>query len=326
VDGESGTFINPADYDYRENILYANGVEFSGNLSNTIYRVKGVPLNIDDRLVNIGTNSSVPFSHVRYSRFSPLGTSTLFVGTTSGKLYKVQGAETQTPATTEIGSPDFPTANISCVASGNNEDVLLVVFSNYGVSSVWLTTDGGTTWIEKEANLPDMPLRWALFHPNNNGQAMLATETGIWATNTLFEDETVWAPATDGMANVRVDQLTIRTADDVVLAASHGRGLFTAEYELDIYVGEEEIETPAISFDIYPNPATDRLTIAKASGMQGKVVVTITDINGRVVYEDLESVSGRFEKTITLNDLSKGIYMVNLYHDGQKETGKFLIK
>jgi hypothetical protein len=180
--------------------------------------------------------------------------------------------------------------------------------------------------VEKEANLPDMPVRWALFHPNNSGQAMLATETGIWATNTLYEDETVWAPATNGMANVRVDQLTIRTADDIVLAASHGRGLFTAEYELDIYVGDEEIESPALSFDIYPNPATDRLTIAKAAGMQGEVVVTITDINGRVFYEDVETVSGRFEKTINLTEMSNGIYLVNLYHDGQKETGKFLVK
>jgi hypothetical protein len=93
------------------------------------------------------------------------------------------------------------------VALGNNENVIMVTFSNYGVSSVWLTKDGGETWEEKEANLPDMPIRWAIFHPNNNGQALLATETGVWATNTLYEDETVWAPAANGLANVRVDML-----------------------------------------------------------------------------------------------------------------------
>jgi len=119
------------------------------------------------------------------------------------------------------------------VAVGNSEDNLLVTFSNYGVSSVWLTNNGGTTWMEKESNLPDMPIRWAVFHPENNGQALLATEIGVWATKTLNSVEPEWAPAVDGLANVRVDMLRLRKSDTTVLAATHGRGLFYAEYELE---------------------------------------------------------------------------------------------
>ena len=136
------------------------------------------------------------------------------------------------------------------MAVGSSEDVLLVTFSNYGVSSVWFTDDGGDTWTEKEANLPDMPIRWALFHPDNDGQVMLATETGIWVTNMMLEDETIWYPANNGMANVRVDMLKLRKSDQTVLAATHGRGLFTATYDMDMfYVGEDELQVQEKSFN-----------------------------------------------------------------------------
>jgi hypothetical protein len=202
----------------------------------------------------------------------------------------------------------------------------MVTFSNYGVSSVWLTKDGGQTWEEKEANLPDIPIRWAIFHPNNNGQALLATETGVWATNTLYEDETVWAPATNGMANVRVDMLKIRTADDVVLAASHGRGLFTTEYELDIYVGEEEFEAPTTSLSVFPNPATDRITLTTELGQPQMVNITLTDINGRLVYEKNSQSSGLLSEEIDVSGLNKGVYLLHLTADGKKESRKVMVQ
>jgi photosystem II stability/assembly factor-like uncharacterized protein len=325
VSETSGTFISPADYNYRDNILYSNGVTFGGGNQNTVLRVSNIPSNINEQLVNLGTSSTVPFSHIKYSRFSPIGTSTIFAGTQSGKLYKVTNAQS-VPIPEEIGSPDFPTANISCVAVGNNEDVLLVTFSNYGVSSLWLTKDGGETWEEKEANLPDMPVRWAIFHPNNNGQALLATETGVWATNTLYEDETVWAPANDGMANVRVDMLKIRHADDVVLAASHGRGLFTTTYELDIYVGEAENTSPSTEIAVYPNPTSDWLKVSADLGQAQSVIISITDLNGKKVFEKETNSSAMLNEQIDVSGLSTGFYLLNLNYKGVVESKKFLVQ
>lgn len=326
VNGESGTFISPADYDYKENILYSNAVTFGGSYKNMLYQVKGVPFNLDDQLIHLGTNSNVAFSHIKYSRFSPTGTSTLFVGTGSGKLYKVTNAQS-VPMSVEIGSPDFPTATISCVALGNNENVILVTFSNYGVSSVWLTTDGGETWEEKEANLPDMPVRWALFHPNNNAQAMLATETGAWATNTLYETGTEWAPATDGMANVRIDMLKLRHADDVVLAASHGRGLFTAEYELDIYVDVEENDLANIELNLYPNPATDHAMVTFDASESQTVKIIISDLSGKIVTrEEFTASKGLVNKYLDLSGLSDGIYLLNIHANGTMQSEKLILR
>ena len=60
-----------------------------------------------------------------------------------------------------------------------------MTLSNYGRVSVWETTNGGTTWTDKEGNLPDMPVRWALYNPLDRSQVFLATEVGVWSTENL---------------------------------------------------------------------------------------------------------------------------------------------
>lgn len=304
LDAGTGTFICPADYDYKLNTIYANGVQFFGGNANKISRIVGVPFNMSHQLINIGTSSSVPFSHIKYSEFSTDESTTIFVGTQAGILYKVEDANSS-PNTTEIGSPDFPLANLSCIALGMSEDTILVTFSNYGVSSVWQTYNGGESWQEKEGNLPDMPIRWALYHPSNSGQALLATETGIWATNTLKEEETEWSPAVDEMANVRVDMLQLRYADNTVLAATHGRGLFTAEYNMDIYTGQDEI-TLASEIEIYPNPASDIINFRTNINNSAAFEIKIFDMNGRLIKE-IQSVHNNY--TLNVSTYKSGTYI-----------------
>ncbi len=66
----------------------------------------------------MGTNTDADFSHIKYSRFSPQGTTTLFLGTSAGQLYKVENAQ-DIPQATEIGS---------------NETVLRDIVDNYIVA------------------------------------------------------------------------------------------------------------------------------------------------------------------------------------------------
>ena len=178
------------------------------------------------------TSWVVIFSAVKLSPFSNLNSTTLYVGTQSGKLYRIDNVNTN-PNTVEIGSNQFPTANISSIDIGSNEDELLVTFSNYGVSSIWMSQNGGITWFEKESNLPDMPVRWGLIHPDDSNFALIATEIGVWETSNLLDNNTFWEPSSSGLANVRVDMLSIRESDNMVIAASHGRGLFYGIFEAE---------------------------------------------------------------------------------------------
>ncbi len=217
-DQSTGKFINPTDYDDNLNILY------STRTNTTINRVTGITgtPSIGNFTVT-GMNSKA--SHLRVSPYTTTST-TLFVGTEAGDLYKITNANSS-PSTTSIGG-SLPSGTISCVEIGASENELLVTLKNYGVTSVWYTSNGGTTWQNKEGNLPDMPVRWALFNPNDRTEVILATEVGVWATSNILASSPSWTPSNSGLANVRVDMLQIRDSDSEVMAATFGRGVFTS--------------------------------------------------------------------------------------------------
>jgi hypothetical protein len=109
---------------------------------------------------------------------------------------------------------------------------MLITYSNYGATSVFETYTANATiptWTAVEGNLPDMPVRWAMFDPRNPDWALLATELGVWSTADLNGSSTDWQPTNTGLANVRVDMLQYRASDRTIAAATHGRGLFTAQ-------------------------------------------------------------------------------------------------
>jgi len=304
---ETGTFVSPADFDFNNNILYGNGIGFFGQNANKIFRATGIPNNPNSNLISVGTNINTWFTHIAYSPHSPIGKSTLFVGSNDGHLFKIEEAQGSSPNPTSIGSNDFPTAAISCVAIGASEDTLLVTFSNYGVSSVWQTYDGGVNWEEKEGNLPDMPIRWAIYHPQSSKMAIIATELGVWFCEDLSVEDPYWEPANNGLANVRVDMLKIREADQVVLAATHGRGLFTTTFEPAPLAIKDLIVNTDIT--IGPNPSNGQFFIEVPNTQNTAKTLVISDALGHVVYTDEYRTEKKF---LNLSNLSDGVYVINI--------------
>jgi hypothetical protein len=114
---------------------------------------------------------------------------------------------------------------------------------------------------------------------------------------------------------VRVDMLTLRKSDNTVIAATQGRGLFTANF--DISTGIEKIQGP--KFTIYPNPTTGIFTISDNSSVNGNGMIRIYDQTGKVVAEDhMNNGSAVNETRIDLSGQAKGIYYVELTQDGKK--------
>ena len=213
----SGRFINPSDYDDASDILY------SAKDENYIKRTTGFTGTITEDYINIDLGSIA--SHIRVSQYSD---NTVFVGTGGGRLFKIQSAHGDNPQSSELTSNDFPYGYISCIEFGESENQILITFSNYGVASIWETLNGGSTWSNKEGNLPDMPIRWVLYNPNNYHEAVLATEVGVWKTVNLNSATPAWTSSNSELGNVRTDMLMIRSVDNFVIAATHGRGLFSS--------------------------------------------------------------------------------------------------
>ncbi len=315
-----GTFINPMDYDWGNNRMYINVSYFDGSAANRLAVANISESEITGTVKDIATNTRVPFSAVKWTGDEANG-GTVLLGTASGQLYSVARPHLDA-AVNEITGDDFPVGYISSIQTGQSADTLLVTFSNYGVPSVFITTDGGNTWTDIEGNLPDMPVRYGIFHPQSAGHAMIATETGIWTTADALAGEVLWNPQVTGMANVRVDMIKVRASDRKVVAATHGRGLFTTVWELPQTSGVDQLLT-GDELLIYPNPSSGEFNIV--TNLKDKGLLTIRDSRGRLV-RSLSLQTGEIRLPVNLQGEGKGMYVVRIESAGQNTIKQLIIR
>ncbi len=217
----TGSFVNPTDYDDANNNLYAC------HANGDYYVMNNAPVSATLTAVAVAAFGTGKVTHISVS---PNTSNRVFFGLNNGYVVRVDNAHTTTPTATNIRVAAMPATSVSCIAvEKGNDNHLLATYSSYGVNSVWETTNGGSTWTSVEGNLPDMPVRWAMFSPVNNQQAMLATELGVWSTDILSGGTTLWGPSNTGLANVRVDMLQFRNSDSLIMAITHGRGNYTTD-------------------------------------------------------------------------------------------------
>lgn len=229
-----GSFINPYDYDNTENNIYAGGDEGEffrwtnpHSLAAGTYKSGGPGFPAGVSIVSITGFGADLVSAVK---ISPYTSNRVFFGTSEGKIVRVDNAHTVasgSSGTTLTGS-SFPTdANISCVNVGTSDNHLIASFSNYGVTNIWVSTNGGSSWTGADGNLPDVPVRWVMFYPGNNNKAIIATDLGVFQTASLNGSSTSWVQEST-FPMVRTNMLRYRSSDQTLVAATHGRGLWTA--------------------------------------------------------------------------------------------------
>ena len=84
-------------------------------------------------------------------------------------------------------------------------------------------------------------------------------------------------------------------------------------------------QTDATRFRLYPNPAQGQVTV-ETSGLYGKLLITITDITGKIVKTIQVRDDSSMKYTIDTSELNQGGYLVNLYHDQRKYSQKLMIE
>jgi type IX secretion system substrate protein len=238
----NGHFINPADYDNTTQYLYC------GYTDDILLRAgKITAASPTTKSITITSTAGLQVSALKVD---PNTTDSVWVAMSIAddattnvvpKLFVVGTASGTTPVINSISSLVLTAGSyISSIdVEKGNKSHILVTVSNYGVASIWESTDKGTTWTSLDnngINLPDMPVRWGMILPSganagnggNKGGLLIATELGVWSASVSNGTSTVWTQNAATMGNVRTDMLKWRSSDNLVAAATHGRGVFTA--------------------------------------------------------------------------------------------------
>jgi hypothetical protein len=152
------------------------------------------------------------------------------------------GASTWVDQTGAINPNNFPISSIAMDRSdkqGLTAYLSIMGFSttSFPTSHVWQTTNGGSSWTDFTANLPDAPANAVLVDPGSvptNGTVYVATDVGVFSSSTATPSWTEVGPAPNSgqagyLPNVSVSALGmfIDSAGSKWLRAStYGRGVW----------------------------------------------------------------------------------------------------
>jgi hypothetical protein len=162
----------------------------------------------------------------------------LYIGTSTGRVYRLNDPAfvTVPTAAVDISPAGFPAAIVSSIAINPGDDnEILVTYSNYGVNSVYHTTNANAatpTWTVVEGPAGSAvqlasARSSAIVKVLGVNEYFVGTSTGLYTTSTLSGATTVWTKVGTSEINYSVvSQLRYRPADNKILAATHGNGFF----------------------------------------------------------------------------------------------------
>jgi len=312
-----GDFINVAELDSAFDVFFANS-RTPGN-SNSITACQ---LGQDAATCEEITSAIIAQGRPTAMKASPFSTTTptLFVGSQDSRLYRIDNANSDAAKViTDLSSNNF-LGSVSDIEFGASELEIYLTMHNYGVNNIWYTNDGGITWSQKDGNLPDIPVKAILQNPLVPNEVIIGTGNGIYATTDFDSASPTWIQTINGMTSVPVYDLDLRTADNTVLATTHGRGMFTGKFDNTTASITTELREKPLR--VFPTQATSELFLTSDRSFND-VEITIYNLNGQEVYRAKQSISNSRQR-IDVSRLSTGFYLLKAKGQGLNQTTKFL--
>jgi len=94
-----------------------------------------------------------------------------------------------------------------------------------------------------------------------------------------------------------------------------------------VTIGPQGIEEPGSTlFSIYPNPASEKLTIKVDVSVSKTIQVSLVDLIGKTILNrEFLLSSGTNIKEVSLDNINKGVYILRIIYDGQNINRKVII-
>jgi photosystem II stability/assembly factor-like uncharacterized protein len=248
---------------------------------------------------------------------------TIYAGTTgfdSTSRIQVSTFTNPTFSWTNVTKTPLPNRAVASIAvDPTNANRAYAGFSGFNNNTpttpghVFRTTNKGTTWTNVTGNLPDVPVNAiALDTAHADLHIILGTDLGVFETT---NGGTSWTEQNAGLAKVAVFDLDLRP-DGVLVASTHGRGMFKTPGSVITAVEEVSAGVPAAHrlSQNYPNPFNPTTTIAFDIASSTEVTLRVYDATGREVATlfDGRLEPGSYTSTFDGTSVASGVYFTVL--------------
>ncbi|MEQ9022695.1 MAG: PKD domain-containing protein, partial [Pseudomonadales bacterium] len=206
-------------------------------------------------------------------------------------------------------SAGLPSDYLSYITiSEENPEKLWATFSGYNSQNkVFESSDGGDSWTNISAGLPNLPVNCIVHQRDTDDQLYVGTDVGVYQK----DNSGTWEPWFSGLPNVIVNELEIHYESEKIVAATYGRGLWSA----DIIGGGTGVL--AISADLLEvvegeSIAFSAILVDESAGyewtFEGGTPSTSTEATPTVTYSE----AGKYDVTLNEETRSEMITVLDL--------------
>ena len=193
-------------------------------------------------------------------------------------------------------------------------DSVWITFSGFSTNrKAYVTGNGGTTWQNISANLPNIPAN-TIAIDTATGIEYVGTDVGVYYRNRNVSP--FWQSYMTGLPNVIVTELEIHYRSGMLRASTYGRGIWESPLMRPTItsVKETKLLSGKSGYLIYPNP-NKGLFALQDEAAQARLV-SVFDLNGRKVQEI--SLNQQSVHPIDLSNLPQGLYLLQIINQNGK--------
>lgn len=211
-----------------------------------------------------------------------------------------------------------------------NPNEAFAMFSFNGAPKILRTMDLGKTWKDisgfgtgtvSSNGFPNVAVNCLMVMPFDTSWIWVGTEIGLFESR---DNGNTWAYANNGLPAVSIWQ--IKTADDEVVVATHGRGIWSTIIP-GSSLNVKNIEPEEIALNIYPIPVRDFLNFQFNNDYEGTMQLEIIAMTGKPVYrKSLEKSKGQYSDRISLQNIPAGNYTFTLQWGNSKVAKKIQVR
>ncbi len=240
LDADNSTILYYADFNELWRNTRADTVPLSAASADRMKEMTGVAATIGSTNIR-----SIAASRGIYNN----ATSKLYIGTNNGKVFRIDDPRDADIATVPVEinmAAGMPAGAIMGIGvNPRNADTIVAVYANYGITNIWFcgnATTANPTWTAIEGNLTLPSIRTAaIVISNGTVEYYVGTSTGLYSTTQINGNGTNWVKeGADIIGNAVVVDLKLRPADNRMLVATHGNGLFVTDILLPVQMGRFE--------------------------------------------------------------------------------------
>ena len=263
---------------------------------------------------NTWTNLNSGAGQIEY--IETFGNNLFVIGVNGGRKSLNDGG-----AWSNLVEPEASASMNSVSFNQTNPNIVYATVRGYvSGSKVFKSTDGGSTWTNISAGLPNILMKQVVLKQNQTEEILfLGTELGVY----FKKGNNNWEPLGQGLPNVIINDIEINYTVDKLIAGTYGRGL----WEININnstLGVDEIETQTNNTPlIYPNPVVDNQFHVKLNEGAPDFEFIMYNVVGGIVKSG-KITSG--DNVIDVKTIASGIYVIRMTSGKLVSSQKVIIK